>query len=150
MVYEIARAAASSAGRYLNPLARIAWRRAALILAQNEDTVRSLPARYRGKVRVFPNVAVDIIPERRVLTGRRVALFAGRLLHWKGGSLAIRAIKELPYRSLVICGTGPDEYRLRRLARKFGVQDRVTFQGWIPRNELLDLDAERSERAIAP
>ena len=151
MVYEIGRAVAASTGRYLNPLARIAWRRAALILAQNEDTVRWLPARYRKNVKVFPNVAVDIVPQPRDhVEERPVALFAGRLLHWKGGSLAVRAMRELPDWKLVICGTGPDESRIRRLAQKLGVDDRVAFRGWVPRQELLEFMRKEAGVLLLP
>jgi glycosyltransferase involved in cell wall biosynthesis len=151
MVYEVGRTLAASTGRYLNPLARLGWRRAALILAQNEDTVRWLPARHRTRVKVFPNVAVDIQPQPRNHDERRcVALFAGRLLHWKGGSLAVRAMQELPDWQLVICGTGPDESRLRRLAQKLGVVDRVTFRGWVPRQELLEFMRKEAGVLLLP
>ena len=43
---EVARAAARGLGRALNPLARIAWRRALLILVQNSETRDWLPGRH--------------------------------------------------------------------------------------------------------
>jgi glycosyltransferase involved in cell wall biosynthesis len=137
--YEVARSFAVSLGRYLHPLARISWRRAALILANNDDTVNWLPPRYRKKAEVFPNVALDLPPlSHNVQRQNRVAVFAGRLLPLKGGSLAIRTMEHLPDWHLVVYGTGPDEARLRRLAREIGVEDRVSFRGWIPRRELLE------------
>ena len=136
-----------SLGRYVNPLARLSWRRAVLILANNEATVRWLPTRQRKKAEVVPNVAVDVLPELRIgREERRVALFAGRLLPWKGGALAIRTMQHLRDWQLVFCGTGPDEHRLRRLARKLEVDDRVTFRGWVARDELLD--CMRSEAGV--
>jgi len=151
MLYEIARAISTSGGRYLNPLARFAWRRAALILVQNEDTVRWLPSRYRRKMKVFPNVAVDVVPEPRELSPERpVALFAGRLLHWKGGAFAVRAMEHLRDWQLVIYGTGPDESRLRRLAREFGVEDRVVFRGWVSRQEVLQFMREEAGVLLLP
>jgi glycosyltransferase involved in cell wall biosynthesis len=68
-----------------------------------------------------------------------VALFAGRLLPWKGVSLAIRAIRRLQGWKLVVCGEGSDEARLRSLCRRLGVAERVEFRGWTPRDELLAL-----------
>ena len=86
-------------GRYLNPLARVAWRRARLILVQNEETRRWLPAPHRSKAEVFPNVILEASPspsiaERR--SGERTALFAGRLLPWKGGALALMVADQAP------------------------------------------------------
>ena len=139
MIDEIARAAVVSLGRYVNPLARFSWRRAVLILAQNEATVRWLPRRYRTKAEVVPNVAVDVPPEPRIEgQERRIALFAGRLVPWKGGALAIKTMQYLRDWQLVFFGTGPDESRLRRLAKKLGVDERVSFRGWVSRDELLD------------
>jgi glycosyltransferase involved in cell wall biosynthesis len=138
LAYETARAGSVSLSRYVNPLARESWRRAVLILAQNDDTVQWLPARHRKKARVMPNVAVDVPPESPRRDQPRVALFAGRLLPWKGGALAIRTMQHLRDWQLVFYGTGPDEPRLRRLARRLRVDDRITFRGWVPRNELLE------------
>lgn len=139
LAYEVLRSLAVTSGRYLNPLARQSWRRATLILVNNEDTARWLPTRYRYKAQVFPNAAIEV-PERGARhPTERVAVFAARLLHWKGGTLAIRAIQHLPEWQLVIFGTGPDEPRLRRLVNKLGVADRVAFRGWIPRDDLMDI-----------
>ena len=94
-MYEAVRRAAVVFGRYLNPLARSSWRRAALILVNNEATTQWLPARHRYKTAIMPNVALDIAPRPRVdRDEERVALFAGRLLPLKGGALAIRAMRQ--------------------------------------------------------
>jgi glycosyltransferase involved in cell wall biosynthesis len=143
-LYEIGRSAAVWTGRYANPIARVSWRRAALILANNEATVRWLPGRYRSRAEVMPNVALDLEPQpHRAPPSRRVALFAGRLHPLKGGALAIRAMQHLPEWHLLICGTGPDEHRLRRLTQKLNVSDRVSFEGWIPRDDLFRLIREQ-------
>lgn len=61
-------------------------------------------------------------------------LFVGRLeLHCKGVDLLLEAwaaaSRTLDGR-LVIAGTGPDERRIRRLAERLDVADRVEFAGW--------------------
>ena len=56
--YELLRGAARAFGRYLNPLSRLAWRRATLILVQNAETRDWLPRRSRHKTVVFPNVVL--------------------------------------------------------------------------------------------
>jgi glycosyltransferase involved in cell wall biosynthesis len=136
--YELLRAAARFVGRYLNPLARLAWRGATLILVQNPETEAWIPARHRAKCRQFQHVVVDGLPaeERLPSTAEQTALFAGRLLPWKGCSLALHALTRAPGWSLIVCGDGPDERRLRRLASKLGVEERVRFLGWQPREKV--------------
>ena len=136
--YELARATARICGRRVNPLARISWRRARMILALNEQTRQWLPRPHRARCVVFPHAVLDGI---RPDGGSRcrpssVMLFAGRLLAWKGVSLAVRALKELPGWSLVVCGDGPDRRRLEELSSRLGVDGRVEFRGWVARSEL--------------
>jgi glycosyltransferase involved in cell wall biosynthesis len=71
--------------------------------------------------------------------GQYTALLVGRLLAFKGGALALRAVALSPRWRLVICGTGPDEARLRRLAGKLKLRDRVEFTGWLDRGAVLSL-----------
>lgn len=127
--------------RFVNPLARMAWRRASLILVQNEETRRWLPASQRSKVTVLPHVVLDPSPQitRDRSGGPPTALFAARLLPWKGGMLALAAIKQLPDWRLLVAGTGSDERRLRREAVRLGVQQQVRFLGWVPRERLLEM-----------
>jgi glycosyltransferase involved in cell wall biosynthesis len=148
VVYEAGRELVRGMGRYVNPLARASWRRAALILVSNDDTRRWLPRRHHEKVRLATQAMVDEHAVGEVdgeLTGApasavddlRTALLVGRLLPLKGGSLALRAVARCPNWRLVICGRGPDEARLRLLSRRLGLEDRVEFRGWLPRSEVL-------------
>lgn len=152
LLYEASRAFARGLGRFTNPLARIAWRRARLILVQNSETAEWLPARHRGKTTVFPNVTLSQLPQQdgRESEPRKVALFAGRLLAWKGASLAIRACAELSEWTLQICGAGPDAKRLKRIAARLGVTDRVVFLGWRPREEVLRRMIEEADVFLFP
>ena len=143
-VYEVMRAIRRAMARYLDPLVRLTWRRATVILVQNPETLAWLPARYRSKCRVVPNAGIDpdeIEPPERSHSPERVAVTAGRLIHLKGTSLAIRALSavaaDVPGLRLVVAGQGPDRERLERLARELGVGDRVEFTGWLDRPKLL-------------
>jgi glycosyltransferase involved in cell wall biosynthesis len=138
LLYEVVRAVTRAANHVANPLVSSAWRRASLILVSNPDTRDRLPEGYRHKTEIFPNVLLEkaSTPDRRKRDEPRVALFAGRLLAWKGVALAIRAVARLPGWKLIVCGEGPDEARLRRLSRRLGVAKRVEFRGWVPRDEL--------------
>ena len=152
-VAEVARALAQAGGRYLNPLARLAWRRAEVILVQNPETRAWLPRRHREKAHVFHHVALEDPPapaRRDVPGGTCTALFVGRLLPWKGAALAIRALSQQPDWSLLVCGKGPDEARLRRLARRHHVSGRVEFLGRVPRDEVARLMREDATAFIFP
>jgi glycosyltransferase involved in cell wall biosynthesis len=152
VLYEAARVLVRSIGRLANPFARLAWRRADLILVQNPEAKRSIPKRHRGKCLVFPNVVVEEAQTRGRRASRedKTALFAARLLPWKGGSLAIRAIAEAPGWRLIVCGAGPDEARLRKIAHRYGVSDLVEFRGWRPREEVLRLMTSDVQAFLLP
>ena len=154
-LYEMGRATARASGRYANPLARLAWRRAEGVLVQNPETKEGLPRRHRHKAIVVPNAAAMDGSEfeqraERLARNPSVALFAGRLLAFKGLSLALRAIARVPNWRLIVLGSGPDEPRLRRLARRLGLEERVEFRGWRPRQEVLRAMYEESHVFLFP
>ena len=62
---------------------------------------------------------------------RNDIIFAARLLPWKGGRLAVRALRYVhhPDAVLRIFGDGPERRRIARAARRWGVADRVRFEG---------------------
>jgi glycosyltransferase involved in cell wall biosynthesis len=152
-VYEIFRVAAQVAGRYVNPVARSAWREAQVILVQNPETRDWLPKRYRSKAIVFPNALMtsEPGPRRKGPTDRLpTALFAGRLQPLKGVAIAIRAIAATDEWRLVVMGKGSDEPRLRRLAHRLNVDHRVDFNGWLPRDRVLDAMRQDADVFILP
>ena len=148
--YEVKRAGARKVGRYLNPLSRASWRRASLILVQNEETRRWLPHRYRTKTEVFPNVVLQGIPAGPRHRASRVLLFAGRLMPLKGVPIAIRALERLPGWHLIVCGDGPDGTRLRRLVARRGLKDRVEFRGWVDHADVLRTMREEASVFVFP
>jgi glycosyltransferase involved in cell wall biosynthesis len=78
--------------------------------------------------------------------GRPLILSVGRLSAEKRGDVLIAALARLPRTDhagasdagpvLVLAGTGPDEGRLRSLARHYGVADRVRFPGFVADDDL--------------
>jgi glycosyltransferase involved in cell wall biosynthesis len=117
-------------------------RRAALVVAQNYDVAKAFDG--RRPVVVEPNVAMDgptPTPVRRAegSVGGRRALFAGRLLAWKGIRLAVAAVArpEAAEWSLDVYGGGPEARAVTRLARHLGVADRVVLHGVRSRREVL-------------
>lgn len=132
------------ARRVLTSIPRSIWgdaaaRRAALVVAQNPDVAH----RFRRARRVImePNAAfTDEIPPRRGSESGRTAVFAGRLLAWKGAALAIEALAQPAADGwrLVVLGEGYERNRLVRLARSLGIADRVEFAGHVSRERALD------------
>jgi glycosyltransferase involved in cell wall biosynthesis len=150
--YEVIRGLIRGISRHLNPLCDLAIRRARLIMVQNPETREWITRSQRDKAVIFPNTLVEgPVPGRAIRPGgSRTALFVGNLHPLKGIALAIRAITLAPGWRLSICGTGPDEERLRRMARRLGIQDRVDFLGWRPRREVLRLMAEEADVLLFP
>lgn len=93
------------------------------VLRNGVDLARFAPAE-RGEVRAALGL------EGRVL------LSVGWLIERKRHDLAIRALRELTDCRLVIVGTGPLRGALHALARAYGVENRVTFAGYVPQSEL--------------
>jgi glycosyltransferase involved in cell wall biosynthesis len=136
---EIARGAVSATGRVL--CGEVLARRASVMLAANEDVARRF---RRARPRVEPNIALhlDKLPAGCGANdhGRRRAVFAGRLLAWKGVRLAVAALArpEAADWTLDIYGDGPYEAVLRAAVAEHGVGDRVRLLGARPRAEVLD------------
>jgi glycosyltransferase involved in cell wall biosynthesis len=151
MAFELVRALVRTSAKYANPLARTSWRRAALILVQNERGRDWLPRRFRPKSIVFPNAMLEDDDEGIDRAGgragdERCAIYAGRLLPLKGISLALRAVARAPGWRLIVYGDGPDRARLEKVARSENVEARVEWRGWVPREEVLA--AMRREAAV--
>jgi glycosyltransferase involved in cell wall biosynthesis len=156
-VLELLRCLVRAFARYLNPLSRIAWRRADVILAQNWETIDWLPEGHRKKALMLPNVALDqsdLQPRhQRPVNGsgsQKVALIASALRPLKGIGLAIRAMQELPDWHLLICGAGPDGKRLRRLSARIGLEGRVVFLGRQPRDRVLEIMRTEADLLLLP
>ena len=149
--FELARAAAKGLGRYANPLARLAWARARLVLVQNPETAEWLPRRHREKVAVFPNPVLDTALERERRAGDPpTALFAGRLIAWKGAALALESIAGTRDWRLLVCGAGRDERQIAELVDRLGLDGRVRFLGTQPREEVLRLLGSEADVLLFP
>ncbi len=70
---------------------------------------------------------------------RYTMVSVGNLIPTKGHDLVIRSLCELPDAQLVIAGRGTEESRLKELASKLGVSDRVTFAGVLSQEKLRSL-----------
>jgi glycosyltransferase involved in cell wall biosynthesis len=120
------------------PPMRLAAENATVVFAQNHQAavrVRSsaTPVVLPNATLVHLNGVVPSAPRTDEVT------MVGRLVAWKGGQLALRAFRHLrhPTATLHIYGSGADRRRLEAAARRWGLDERVRFEDWVPRNDLL-------------
>lgn len=145
VAYELARDVARWLGEH-DPFVRMTARESALALSATPDTCARQSA--LGADCVEQSVGHTGLSESEVRKigaldapeddGLRV-LSVGRLLHWKGIHLGLRAFARagLEEAEYWVVGQGPEERRLRRLARDLGIRDRVVFWGRLPREAVL-------------
>lgn len=83
---------------------------------------------------------VQALRERLGLAGKQVLLTAGRLVARKGHDVVIRALPQVlaqvPDVHYLMVGGGPEEDRLRSLARRHGVEDAVTICPDVPDEDM--------------
>ncbi|MGA9070376.1 MAG: glycosyltransferase [Terracidiphilus sp.] len=128
-----------------SPLNRSAFAAAKRIYVTTADSLRLVPPKWRGKTSVLLAIASTgpsaQREDRRPPESPRF-IFAGRLLHWKGVHLLIRALAEarrtIPSATLSLIGNGPHEQWLRSVAAEAGVTEAVEFAGFLPRHLLID------------
>ncbi len=70
---------------------------------------------------------------------RPVILFVGRLRHYKGVDVLLRAMTAVDQAHLLVVGVGPMGDDWRTLAQELGLQDKVTFLGEVPDEDLTAL-----------
>ena len=77
-------------------------------------------------------------------------VFLGRITPQKGVAWLLRAVKEVTVPIQVdIAGEGYEEPAMRRLAAQLGIEDRVTFHGWVSGKEVNSL-LEGSRALVFP
>ena len=130
-----------------DPFVRLTARRCTLALAATEETAVRLRGLGVREVRVQNQVGlgkeeVDLLSRRGARqgpTGSTRFVSVGRLLHWKGFHLGLRAFAraQLSDAEYCIVGDGPERKRLRALAEELGIAHQVRFWGKLPRDETL-------------
>lgn len=91
-----------------------------------------------ARLHASPAVRARAQQIRESTGGRPLALFAGRLVPYKGVDVLLRAIKGIDV-ALAVVGDGPLAAALRALAESEGVSGQVRFHGAVPDSELLAL-----------
>jgi glycosyltransferase involved in cell wall biosynthesis len=122
---------------------RRAAKSAAVVLAAN-TTVQGDFARALG---IVPQVQLETgirsinHAPRTSTNGPLRILWSGDLQCWKALPLLLRALAALPKQTeyeVRILGRGPLERSLQRLARRLGVDQRLSWMGWLPFRDALD------------
>lgn len=131
--------------RVIDPLYWATVLRASVILVLTREVSRQFPLRLLPAKRflVEPAIAVTPLPERSQAPGAGCQiLYVGKFLYIKCPHLVIdafaRAARDHSTMRLVMVGTGPEEQRLRAQAEKSGLKQKITFAGWLSREQVLN------------
>jgi len=127
------------------PFARSTYRNAAAIIAASSQTYAEFAA-YRDKLFFLPEpgIARTLCYEnsRSAEPGAKLELiFVGGLIPCKACDLGLRAAAHLLRSDLAhftILGDGPERNRLEQLARSLGIDQAVSFCGWVSHAEVLN------------
>jgi len=144
-VYETLRDLAQRLGER-DPFTRITARRSVLALATTAETAQRLSKLGANKVQVLSQIGLskqelarlEQCPMSEASPVRLISM--GRLLHWKGYHLAVRAWAKanLPNAEYWLLGDGAERERLQALADELGIASQVRFWGNLPREQSLE------------
>ncbi len=108
----------------------------------NSQTVASRLYRFNG----IPSEPLyhppPLVGRYRSGPSGNAVLWVGRLDAWKRPALLLEALPHAPEARAVFVGSGPEEGRLRSVARDLGVAGRVDWAGWVDDETLLRLYSE--------
>lgn len=128
-----------------DPFARLTAKRSVLARVTTEDTAERVRQMGATKVQVsseagLPKEDIEHLTQYGILATSSVKFISiGRLLHWKGFHLGIRAFAQaaLPDTEYWLLGDGPERKRLETLAEDLGIARQVKFWNRLPREETL-------------
>jgi len=105
------------------------------VLGEYADKVDVIPIGIQEDSHPKPTIHSLAATERRF--GRDFFLFVGVLRYYKGLHILLDAIKNAPYK-VIIVGSGPTERELKRQAQALDL-DNVLFTGFLPDDEKINL-----------
>jgi glycosyltransferase involved in cell wall biosynthesis len=136
-LYEFLRDRARGLGE-LDPFVRMTARRSAMLWATTHDTAARLQTLGGRDVEVMSALYLDNIDHlsqyKLDAEGPLRFISIGRLLHWKGFHLGLRAFAaaNLPDAEYWIVGAGPETEALLALAQRLKIDQQVRFWGKLP------------------
>jgi glycosyltransferase involved in cell wall biosynthesis len=125
------------------PFARSTYRHAAAIIAASSQICSEFAA-YRDKLFFIPENGIDrslCCGDSRIpgAGGTLELIYVGGLIPLKAVDLALRGAASLLRSGLArftVMGDGPEEERLKQLTRDLGIEQAVTFTGWLSHAEV--------------
>ncbi|AFY53081.1 glycosyltransferase [Rivularia sp. PCC 7116] len=144
-IYETLRHLLRSVGE-IDPFVYITAKKSALIRATTEDTAKRLYKIGASSVQIMPESGLPAeevanLAQYKISDSSPIRFISmGRLLHWKGFHLGLRAFAQanLPDAEYWILGNGPEEEKLRAITQELGIAQQVKFWGRLPRQETLE------------
>ncbi len=130
----------------IDPFTRLTAQRSAVVRATTQDTAKQLSKMGATQVQIASESGLALeeieklnhcpLPEDGPL--RFISM--GRLLHWKGFYLGIKAFAKanLLNAEYWILGDGPEMENFEALAKELGVANKVKFWGRLPREQTLE------------
>jgi glycosyltransferase involved in cell wall biosynthesis len=143
--YERLRGLARGIGE-LDPLTRLSARRSTLVRATTEDTAQRIRKWGIDSIEVIsesglPQQEIYRLGQFPMPTGSPVRFISmGRLLHWKGFHLGLRAFAKanIADAEYWLMGDGVERENLQNLAQELGIAHKVKFWGRLPREQSLE------------
>jgi glycosyltransferase involved in cell wall biosynthesis len=143
-LYEMARSLSRWVGEN-DPFVYITARRSAVVRATTQDTAQRLYRMGINHVQILPESGMpqDEIEQLAECLAPPTSpirfISMGRLLHWKGFHLGLRAFAKanLPDAEYWVLGDGVERDRLLAMVQELGIADRVKFWGRLPREQTL-------------
>ncbi|HRH70979.1 MAG TPA: glycosyltransferase family 4 protein [Flavobacteriales bacterium] len=121
-----------------DPRLKACAKASSVAIACSEETAARMRRLGVKDLRVMSSIGIDPgrlgDPVPRGPGGKVRFISVGRLLHWKGFHFGLQAFAKagLENAEFVIVGAGPQLDRLKALASRLGIDDRVTFTGELP------------------
>jgi glycosyltransferase involved in cell wall biosynthesis len=143
-LYEVARLAWRSLGE-IDFFTHLTSRRSKIAYAATEETAQRLSILGASQVEICSAIGLSTNEIDRLAQSISIEddpirfISIGRLLHWKGFHLGLRAFAKakLTEAEYWIIGNGPELKRLQILATDLGIIEQVRFWGELGRNEVL-------------
>ncbi|MBW4538715.1 MAG: glycosyltransferase [Myxacorys chilensis ATA2-1-KO14] len=151
-LYEVARLAWRAVGEF-DLFTHLTARRSALAYAVTDDTAKRLKWLGVTQLEICPAIAliqneIEHLSQCTPVSSSTKCRFIsiGRLLHWKGFHLGLRAFAKanLPEAEYWVVGDGPELKRLQTLVQELGIEHQVKFWGELSRRNVLQALSQSS------
>lgn len=127
----------------LDPLVNLSKKRANILLLSSKGDLNYYSEHLKKKIRLMLNIGIseDELPKIKIERSKDKFLIfsSGRLVHWKGHTISLKAFskfaKEFPNAEFHIGGKGRELRRLKKLAKRLDLEEKVTFLDFLPSRE---------------